>query len=275
MTHSNPRRGCGTKKEGGGYLSSGEGVAGGSLSILASWYGQHWGNLDILDMSAVKERGQQVIAPATSIIAGTYQEIAPTYHYPLYKQLTLDGKDFALVDYVGAESYTVHKFVKESIEHGISRRIPVNMMADLVPKLPFPIIFVQKLPFWTDDKVSNAVWDALLRWDESVKRGNDWHETAVWSTRGINAYDQEAEWGLFPYLYNGNNHMMNPIMRFYDDALSREDDYVIGLFKKAKWIKSAFASSWVVKLDYVIAEEDKTSKLNELADAGIHVDYLE
>lgn len=263
----NPGRGCGKKKEDAFYLEGGAPSAKGNLWAWTWALGGHDASAPIV----LPPRQVVGVNPAACLTTGTLVKADDQYEpaewdAPTYYRLLDSTKRIGVGDHVGADNYTAVSFAKETMEYGLSRRVPRNvaaLFAELIRKhgaIPSMMTHSRIPVFSTEAEMNVALELALDIWPEME---NDLHKCATWMVK---------DWGMYCSIrrnqYNGKRSAMIPILNVVG-GLDKDWESHKGnpkwqaareTYDKFFYHEQVFGMAWILQVTYTVPENGKVDE---------------
>jgi hypothetical protein len=262
---ANPRRGCGTMKE-GGFYGRGDISPNGTLNAWTWALGSHL--LGALNYAVTVPARQMGVCnlPATlytgRLVNGA-SGLAPLDLPESIKALPIG----AVIDHIGSAHYTPWQFAQEVRALGPSRRIPENVAKVIAKHTPIPIVFTHShMPLVPDDeKIAGPL--------------KDWANVPDDAFYGPTPFMEG--WGLNHGDKKGEEHWIIPILRALD---------LLGVTGENSLLKSGLGGdvtaqllmteqiigiSWITRCVYIAPEGETDERLSEIEAAGIEPVRLE
>lgn len=255
-TVPNPTRGCGHLKAGGFYARGDTGV-GGRLNAWAFVLGEHvigaW-NYNI----AVPARQMRIVhLPATLVSGKMSTEPIPLDDFPHLRNLP----PVALLDHVGAESYTPWSFFEECGKHGPSRRIPPDIAKAIAKHTPIPILFTH-------------AWMPLVD-PHFIEQALEWSETKYADRLSYDPTPFDPEWGITTDApFRGETHWIVPLLYQMHERSGGKQCHMSRLMtqplsENVLTSETLLGISWITRCVYVARQEDDEDTLADIFNAGI------
>lgn len=255
----NPIRGCGTKAEDACYGESPPPNPNGLLDPWSWLFGDGFSDLLVL---TVPPRKMIVCNPAATIyLRELERDSVPTFNSRAkaegYARMLQRTKNTGIADHVGQEAYSVISFYKETIVHGISRRMSRQTARELSTYMwnygPLPILFTHnRIPVFDDRQ---HLGEAIKVIDPCLEYGNLLAEDE--KVTYIPTWEEE-DWSQFtfgkPYGSHGNIHHIIMYMLLVVEDLDRNwrvhsnrPGYqdARDFFKDIRFVEQAFGMTWM------------------------------
>lgn len=275
---SNPKRGCGTKKQNGFYLGAPASEDG---TLASAWcLGSHVEGGDNFYATRVPSRGCWTFNPAVSLAGGELVTEPGDFH----DHHLADSDDHrailrrvggypALIDYVGADNYTPRTFADEVFRLGPSRRVSFATARAVAAHLPVPIFFAATLPLFNEDHYLPflARVEAAQQTDEAREVDSHFTSRHIVDTQETALTDplwRVPGWGLLADDARGHAHFMARAIRWamLDDDLSA--------FRTTA--RTIFFASWITQSVWIAPTlHDALNPPPSVFNAGIEVGVLE
>lgn len=250
----NVKRGCGHLKPGGFYASGG---AFSSTGRLAAW---SW----VLGDGLIGGHNPLISVPPRLMTIAPLRETL--YHGRLSTDFDLSGFTFpyplqrlpkvALVDHVGRNHYTPWQFAEETIRLGANRRIPAQIAAQIAHFTPIPILFThQDMPLVDPDSFADLY--NMLSFEGAT---TDTGQTYL-----------NDHWGIYAGDDHGDNHWLVSLLKTLHEGQGKHLTEVVPpqVAENLLFTEGAFGISWILRVNYVVTEQESKEELAALIQRGI------
>lgn len=268
-------RGCGSLRAGKSYLQGGMGP-GGRLKAWAWLLSRHIeGDKDNLLISSPARQVRIINLPA-SIVAGRIIYPEQTEKITALKEIDLaEGLDLferlpqnAVLDHVGSKYYTPYSFAAECEAHGPSRCMPRQVVKEIAPYLPCPIVFTHSsMPIMAGESVSDIFDWAVTTLAHDTLKVSDAHsdQNPVWFNK---------EWGLYRNDKNGSDHMLTLILEAISWAALGKDKPLYSvmpapLYDQVMYVEQPFGVSWLNRAVYIQKGDETEDDLKAIEADGL------